>query len=191
MKRESSAKSLCVFCGSSRVVDPKYFLLAKQVGALVAKKSVRLVYGGASVGMMGAVADAALAEGGSVLGVIPRSLDQRELTHKGLTELGVVETMYQRKEWMFRESDAFVALPGGFGTLDELFEALTERQIGLHEKRVVLLDHNGFWTDLRAWVERAVRERFVPDNVAHALEVVDGIGGLDAWLDGWRSSNAR
>lgn len=185
MKTESSAKSVCVFCGSSRAVDPRYFALAREVGALVAKRSVRLVYGGASVGMMGAVADAALGAGGSVLGVIPRSLDQRELTHKGLTELGVVDTMYQRKEWMFRESDAFVALPGGFGTLDELFEALTERQIGLHEKRVVLVEFGGFWEGLRAWVERAVREKFVPDNVANALEVVDGVDGLDKWLDAW------
>jgi uncharacterized protein (TIGR00730 family) len=159
--------------------------MASEVGAMLAKKSLRLVYGGASVGMMGAMADAALAAGGAVLGVIPRSLDQRELTHQGLTELGVVETMYQRKEWMFRESGAFVALPGGFGTLDELFEALTERQIGLHDKRVVLVERDGFWQGLRAWVERAVRERFVPDNVATALEVVDGVPGLEAWLDAW------
>jgi uncharacterized protein (TIGR00730 family) len=185
MKRDNPAKSVCVFCGSSRLVDPRYFDLACEVGALVATKSLRLVYGGASVGMMGAVADAALGAGGSVLGVIPRSLDQRELTHKGLTELGVVDTMYERKEWMFRESDAFVALPGGFGTLDELFEALTERQIGMHEKRVVLVEHGGFWEGLRAWVDRAVREKFVPDNVADALEVVDGVEGLSAWLDAW------
>ncbi len=185
------SNSVCVFCGSSRVVDPQYFALAKEVGALIAKRSLRLVYGGASVGMMGALADSALAAGGAVFGVIPRSLDERELTHKGLTELSLVENMYQRKEQMFRGSGAFVALPGGFGTLDELFEALTERQIGLHQKRVVLLDHNGFWKDLLAWVERAVRERFVPDNVAHALEVVDGLQGLDAWLSGWSASSAR
>lgn len=184
-------RSVCVFCGGSRFLAPQYYSLASEVGALIARKKLRLVYGGASVGMMGAMADASLREGGSVFGVIPRSLDAREITHKGLTELSIVETMYQRKEQMFRASGAFIALPGGFGTLDELFEALTERQIGLHEKRVVLLDYNGFWTDLRAWVDRAVRERFVPDNVANALEVVDGIGGLDAWLDGWVSSNAR
>jgi uncharacterized protein (TIGR00730 family) len=166
-------------------VDPRYFELASEVGALLARRSLRLVYGGASVGMMGALADASLMANGRVLGVIPRSLDQREVTHKGLTELSLVDTMYQRKERMFRESGAFVALPGGFGTLDELFEALTERQIGLHEKRVVLLEYGGFWEGLRAWVDRAVRERFVPDNVAHALEVVDGVRGLDAWLDRW------
>lgn len=188
---DGPSNSVCVFCGSSRVVDPQYFSLASSVGAMIAKKSLRVVYGGASVGMMGALADAALSAGGRVYGVIPHSLDKRELTHKGLTELSVVDTMYQRKEQMFRASGAFVALPGGFGTLDELFEALTERQIGLHDKRVVLLEHNGFWAGLREWVERAVRERFVPDNVAHALEVVDGLEGLDRWLDGWRSSNAQ
>jgi uncharacterized protein (TIGR00730 family) len=185
------SNSVCVFCGSSRVVDPRYFSLASEVGALLAAKSLRVVYGGASVGMMGALADSALLAGGAVFGVIPQSLDQRELTHKGLTELSVVRSMYERKEQMFRASGAFVALPGGFGTLDELFEALTERQIGLHDKRVVLLEHDGFWAGLREWVERAVRERFVPDNVAHALEVVDGVKGLDAWLDGWTSSSAR
>jgi uncharacterized protein (TIGR00730 family) len=173
------------------MVDPQYLSLASSVGAMIAKKSLRLVYGGASVGMMGALADAALAHGGRVFGVIPRLLDRREFAHQGLTELSLVETMYQRKEQMFRSSGAFIALPGGFGTLDELFEALTERQIGLHDKRVVLLEYNGFWSALRAWVERAVRERFVPDSVANALEVVHGLEGLDQWLNGWRCSSAR
>jgi uncharacterized protein (TIGR00730 family) len=172
------------------VVDPVYLALARDVGAALASRGITLVYGGASVGMMGALADEALARGGRVLGVIPHSLAERELAHRGLTELVVVDTMHQRKARMFRESDVFIALPGGFGTLDELFEALTERQIGLHDKRVVLVDHGGFWAGLRAWVERAVRERFVPDHVADALEVVDGLGGLDRWLDRWTGAHA-
>jgi uncharacterized protein (TIGR00730 family) len=189
MTSPRARRSVCVFCGSSRAVDPAYLALARDVGASLAARDITVVYGGASVGMMGALADAALAHGGRVLGVIPHSLAQRELAHMGLSELVVVDTMHQRKGRMFRESDAFVTLPGGFGTLDELFEALTDRQIGLHDKRVVLVDHGGYWSGLLAWVERAVRERFVPDHVADALEVVEGREGLDAWLDAWTGAH--
>lgn len=162
--------------------------MAQAVGELLAARNIRVVYGGASVGMMGALADAAMARGGEVFGVIPHSLDKRELTHRGLSELRMVESMHERKEVMFAASDAFVALPGGYGTLDELFEALTERQIGLHEKRTVLVEREGFWNGLQQWIARAVQEQFVPEHVARALEVVEGLEGLEGWLDGFVSA---
>ena len=177
-----SSPSVCVFCGASPKVGPRYLDLARDVGALLGARGVEVVYGGASVGLMGALADAALAAGGRVTGVIPASLRNRELAHRGLSELHVVDTMAARKDLMFARSTAFLTLPGGFGTLDELFEAVTLRQIGEHEKRIALLDADGFWQPLMAWVDRAVRERFVPDNVRDALEVLPDHDALSRWL---------
>src|SRR5687767_15387036 len=127
-----SNRSVCVFCGSSAQVDPGYVTLAAEVGRLLAARGVRVVYGGASVGMMGALADAAVAAGGRVTGVIPAALVAREIAHRGIDDLRMVDTMHTRKKLMADESDGFVALPGGFGTMDELFEITTWRQIRLH-----------------------------------------------------------
>lgn len=149
-------RSLCVFCGSSSGRDPAHTDLAVELGRTLAEQGVTLVYGGASVGLMGAIADACLDAGGSVVGVIPRGLFRREVAHRGITELIEVETMHERKAVMYDRADAFVALPGGFGTLDELFECLTWSQIGIHGKPSAVLDSNGFWAPLLAQLDGMV-----------------------------------
>jgi uncharacterized protein (TIGR00730 family) len=162
---------LCVFCGSSPGTRPAYLEAARTLGALLAERGVGLVYGGASVGLMGELADAALAGGGEAIGVIPGRLVDRELAHAGLTELHVVETMHERKALMARLSDAFAVLPGGAGTLDEFFEALTWRQLGLHSKPIGLLDVDGFFGPLLELAEHLVEEGFVQPALTALLVV--------------------
>jgi len=175
--------SVCVFCGSSGGADPRYTAAAADVGRAIATRGLRVVYGGASVGTMGAVADAALAAGGAVLGVIPAALDAREIAHSGVTELRVVDSMHVRKQTMADESDAFVALPGGFGTLDELFEIATWRQLGLHDKPVALLNGFGFYDALIQWIDHAVEARFVSRDVRALITVLPSVDALGTWLD--------
>jgi uncharacterized protein (TIGR00730 family) len=165
----SAAMRLCVFCGSSPGRSPAYATAARQLGAIFARRGIGLVYGGGNVGLMGVVADAVLAGGGEVVGVIPRALVDRELAHARLSELVVVDTMHERKQRMHDLSDGFIALPGGFGTLDELFEALTWAQLGMHKKPCGLLDVEGFWEPLRALVERQRAEEFVRAEYASML----------------------
>jgi uncharacterized protein (TIGR00730 family) len=150
-----------VFCGSSSGARPAYVGAARALGGLLAARGIGLVYGGASIGVMGEIADAVLAAGGEAIGVIPRSLLDREIAHAGLTELHVVETMHERKALMAAHSDAFVVLPGGAGTLDEFFEALTWRQLGLHSKPLALLDVERFFDPLLALLDHFVAEGFV------------------------------
>lgn len=147
-------RAVCVFCGSSAPADPRYREAARALGALIARRGADLVYGGGSVGLMGEVADAALGCGGRVIGVIPAGLFAREVAHTGLTTLHEVGSMHERKQLMYDLSDAFVALPGGLGTLDELAEVATWSQLGLHSKPVVLLDVDGFWDPLVAQLDR-------------------------------------
>lgn len=154
-------RRLCVFCGSSRGQRPAYAEAARRLGLALAGRGLDLVYGGGHIGLMGVVADAVLEAGGKVYGVIPRSMVERELAHRGLTELHVVETMHRRKALMADLADAFAALPGGFGTADELFEILTWAQLGLHPKPVGLLDVEGFFGPLLAWLDRAVADGFL------------------------------
>lgn len=156
--------SVCVFCGSSPGLDPAYLEAARRLGGLLAERGIAVVYGGASVGVMGAVADAALAAGGRVVGVIPRALWEREVAHTGLTELRVVDSMHQRKAAMAELSDAFVALPGGIGTLEELFEIWTWAQLGLHRKAFGLLDVLGFYRPLAAFLDHVVEQGFLKPN---------------------------
>jgi uncharacterized protein (TIGR00730 family) len=165
----SAGMRLCVFCGSSPGRSPSYTAAARRLGALLARRGIGLVYGGGNVGLMGVVADAVLADGGEVIGVIPRALVDRELAHARLTELVVVDTMHERKQRMHDLSDGFIALPGGFGTLDELFEALTWGQLGMHVKPCGLLDVDDFFAPLRAFVERQVAEEFVRTHHAMML----------------------
>jgi uncharacterized protein (TIGR00730 family) len=146
---------------------------ARQLGRLLAGRGLGLVYGGGHVGLMGILADAVLTAGGRVVGVIPQDLVDRELAHTGLSELIVVDTMHQRKAIMAERSDAFVALPGGYGTLDETFEILTWAQLGLHDKPVGLLNVSGFFDGLLAWIDRAVREDFVKPKNRELLTVDD------------------
>jgi uncharacterized protein (TIGR00730 family) len=152
---------LCVFCGSSAGARPEYAVAARAMGREIATQGLGLVYGGASVGLMGLVADAALEAGGEVIGVIPESLWQKEIAHRELTELRVVASMHERKAQMADLSDGFIALPGGIGTLEELFEVWTWSQLGLHAKPVALLNVADYYTPLIRFLDTAVAERFL------------------------------
>jgi len=152
---------VCVFCGASSGRSPAYLEAARGFGAVAARRGLGLVYGGGRVGVMGALAEGALAAGGEVIGVIPQELVDRELAHSGLSELHVVGSLHARKALMAERADAFVALPGGFGTLDELMEQLTWSQLGLHGKPVGLLDVDGYWRPLIALARHASDEGFV------------------------------
>jgi uncharacterized protein (TIGR00730 family) len=157
----AALKRVCVFCGSNVGARPDYTQAARGIGALLAARGIGLVYGGGNIGLMGVMADAALEAGGEVIGVIPQSLVAREVAHHGLTELRVVQTMHERKAMMNALSDAFVAMPGGFGTLDEFFEVLTWSQLGYHGKPCGLLDVADYFRDLLAMLDRAVLEKFL------------------------------
>ncbi|RLB50125.1 MAG: TIGR00730 family Rossman fold protein [Deltaproteobacteria bacterium] len=152
----SERAHLCVFLGSSNRAAPVYFEAARAVGAALVENGLSLVYGGAKVGLMGALADAVLAAGGEARGVIPRQLFDKEVAHEGLTELHVVDSMHERKVKMYEISDAFLALPGGFGTFEELFEITTWAQLGMHQKPIGVLDVNGYYAPLRALADGAV-----------------------------------
>jgi uncharacterized protein (TIGR00730 family) len=158
---DPTLRHVCVYCGSSDGRDPRHAASAERLGATLARRGIALVYGGGQVGLMGRVADAVLAAGGRAVGVIPRFLMERELAHVGLTELRVTESMHERKAVMASMAQAFVALPGGFGTLEELTETLTWGQLGLHARPVGLLDPTGYFDDLRRFADRMVEEGFL------------------------------
>jgi uncharacterized protein (TIGR00730 family) len=166
-----AVKRVCVFCGASSGRRLAYADAARALGATCARRGTGVVYGGGRVGMMGALADAALAAGGEVIGVIPKALIERELAHDGLTELHVVGSLHERKALMAELADAFVALPGGFGTLDELAEQLTWSQLGLHAKPVGLLDVDGFWRPLIALARHMTDEGYVRESDLRAVVV--------------------
>jgi uncharacterized protein (TIGR00730 family) len=157
----SALKSVCVFCGSSPGADPAYEVAARAAGAAIAGRGLALVYGGAKVGLMGAVADAALAAGGEVFGVLPRGLAAKELAHTGLTRLEVVESMHERKARMAELSDAFLTLPGGIGTLEEIFEVWTWGQLGFHAKPAGFLNIAGFYDPLRGFLNHMTEQAFL------------------------------
>jgi uncharacterized protein (TIGR00730 family) len=164
-------KSLCVFCGAAPGNDPAYAEAGRDLGVLMARKGIRLVFGGGHVGMMGLIADAVLGAGGAAVGVIPEHLVEREVGHDKLTELHVVDTMHSRKQKMFELSDAFAVLPGGIGTLDETFEILTWRQLGLHDKPVVLLSVGGYWRPFQELVGAIVKAEFAATAITRLFEV--------------------
>ena len=161
---------LCVFCGSSIGTQPAYREAAEALGAVLAKRGVGLVYGGGNVGLMGVIADAVMAGGGNVIGVIPQSLADREIAHAGITELRVVDSMHARKAMMAELSDAFIAMPGGVGTFEEFFEVVTWTQLGLHRKPCGLLNVNAFYTPLALFIDQAVTEGFI--KPAHRAAIV-------------------
>ncbi len=169
---------VCVFCGASSGRLPAYAEAARALGAAAAGRGLGVVYGGGRVGLMGAVADGALSAGGEVIGVIPRELVERELAHGGLSTLRVVDSLHERKALMAELADAFVALPGGFGTLDELLEQLTWSQLGLHAKPVGLLDVEQFWLPLIALAKHATTEGFVREVDLAAIAVATDAAGL-------------
>jgi uncharacterized protein (TIGR00730 family) len=161
---------VCVFCGSSSGRDDSYADAARAVGSLLADEGIGLVYGGGSVGLMGILADAVLDSGGDVDGVLPAGLFDREIAHPGLNKMHVVASMHERKALMYELSDGFLALPGGLGTLDELLEIATWSQLGLHRKPIGLLDVNGYFAPLEAFLDHAVQEGFVRD--VHRLRLL-------------------
>src|SRR5580765_6173089 len=179
-------QSICVFCGSSAGASDDYVVAARAFATEAARRGIRLVYGGASVGLMGAFADAALAAGASVIGVIPRALMNREIAHRGLTELRIVESMHERKATMAELADAFVALPGGIGTLEELFEVFTWAHLGLHRKPLGLLDVAGYYRPLEAMLDHAVEQRFLRAETRAMLVSDESFDGLLARFDAWR-----
>src|SRR5271156_5473093 len=160
---------LCVFCGSSTGDRPLYLETAKEVGRRIVAAGAGLVYGGGGGGCMGALADAALAAGGEVIGVIPAALAEREVAHRGLTRLHVVDSMHERKALMFAESDGFLALPGGFGTLEEMFEIVTWRQLGIHGKPSAILNAGGYYDALLRFCDEARDAGFVSAHDRSAL----------------------
>ena len=178
-------KSVCVYCGSNAGARPAYAERAMALGNRLAKDRVALVYGGGNVGLMGIVADAALKAGGEVIGVIPEQLVGWEVAHRGVTRLEVVANMHERKARMFDLADGFVALPGGFGTLDEMFEMLTWRQIGIADKPCAFLDVDGFYTPLIAMLDRMVEERFLHAEQRRDLWHGEDIDALMTWMQAY------
>ncbi len=179
-------KRLCVFCGSSPGNDPRYLEAARTMGRTLAARGLGLVYGGGSVGLMGAVADAALGAGGEVIGVIPEVLQIRELAHRSLTNLHVVGSMHERKALMAELSDGFVALPGGMGTLEELSEVLTWAQLGLHARPIGLLDVAGYYRPLATFFDQAVSAGFLRPVHRRLLLVGEEPAALLDALEAWR-----
>jgi uncharacterized protein (TIGR00730 family) len=181
---QPTPSSLCVFCGARFGTDPGSRDVATQLGQMLAHKGIAMVYGGGGVGLMGLVANAALKAGGRVVGVIPRFLLQREAGHPALTETVVVETMHERKLQMFERADAFVVLPGGIGTLEELFEVLSWRTLGLHTKPIVIVDQGGYWQPLaallRGVVEGGFAERRHLDHVAFVRDLKEILPAITA-----------
>ncbi len=176
-------RNVTVFCGANKGSHPRFAALATALGSALARRGLGLVYGGGNVGLMGVVADAALASKGTVIGVIPRLLAEAELAHQGATEMHVVESMHDRKALMTSRCDAFVALPGGLGTMDELFEALTWAQLTIHDKRVFVLDPFGYYSPLVAQLDRFVAEGFLVAKNRALLTYCEDLGQLFDHLD--------
>jgi hypothetical protein len=175
-------RRLCVYCGSSGAVEPRFREAASELGSLLGAAGIELVYGGGRVGLMGLLADAALAAGGKVTGIIPRRLLDAEVAHPGLTELVVVDSMHDRKRLMAEKADAFAVLPGGIGTLDELFEMLSWKQLELHDKLILLVDIGGYWAPLRALLDHIVVNGFARPQTRRLLHVVPSVSALMAAL---------
>ncbi len=178
----ADVRAVCVFCGSSGGSDPAFAACARAVGRLLAEQGLMLVYGGGAAGLMGSLADAALDAGGDVVGVIPRGLFGREIAHPRLTTRIDVASMHERKQKMFELADAFVALPGGLGTLEELTEMATWAQLGLHDKPIVTVDVLGYWEPFHAFLRSAASSGFVKDDNLALIANIAGPGDLIAAL---------
>lgn len=165
-------RSVCLFCGSRNGLNSRYREEADALGRLLAKNGMELVYGGGHVGLMGTAADACLQAGGRVTGVIPQGLFDREVAHESLTVLHITDTMHARKAKMETLSDAFIAMPGGFGTLDELCEIITWSQLGIHKKPVLLMNTDGFWNGFMTFIDTAVKDGFIPRENLELFRVV-------------------
>lgn len=181
-------RSLCVFCGSRMGNPPVYEQAAQVTGELIARRGWKLIYGGGSVGLMGVLANGVLSEGGEVVGVIPEFLATREVLHTGLSELKIVESMHERKRLMAESSDAFVALPGGYGTFEELFEVITWSQLKLHNKPIGILNTAGYFTQLLEFLDRGIADGFIREQEREHLIVDDDPGRLLERLEAEASS---
>ena len=183
-------KSICVYCGSNPGAKPIYVERATELGTRIANEGLRLVYGGGNTGLMGAVANGVLDAGGEVTGVIPQHLVDWEVAHKGLTTLEVVGSMHERKSRMFDLSDGFIALPGGFGTLEEVFEMLTWRQLNIGQKPIAFLNVNGYYSPLMAMIEHMVAEKFLHADQRHDLWFGEDIGQMLQWMNTYTPGDA-
>jgi uncharacterized protein (TIGR00730 family) len=170
--------SLCVYCGARAGTDPAHRAAAERLGALLGQNRIKLIFGAGSIGLMGVVADSALAAGGEVIGVIPHHLNRVELAHDRLTEIHIVNSMHERKQRMFELADAFAVLPGGLGTLDETIEIVTWRQLRLHHMPVILIDHNGYWKPLIDLVDHVVAQGFADPSVTELFTVVSSVDDI-------------
>lgn len=171
----NGGRRVLVFCASSRTCDPAFHAAAASLGRAIARNGDTLVYGGGAIGSMGALADAALAEGGRVVGIIPRFMREREWAHTGITELRLVDTMHQRKQEMLALADAIVTLPGGSGTFEELFEALTAKRLGLFRHPIVIVNQRGFYDPLFALLRSSVDQRFMHEHHLEMWRAVDEV----------------
>lgn len=181
---------LCVYCGSSGAVDPRYREAARELGERLAAAGVELVFGGGRIGLMGVLADAALAAGGRVVGVMPERLRDAELAHRNASELVITANMHDRKRVMAERADAFAVLPGGIGTLDEMFEILTWRQLGLHDKPIFLVDVADYWRPLRALLDYIVAQHFAASLVPRLMTVVPDVAALMGALETTRAGGS-
>ncbi|MDO5609701.1 MAG: TIGR00730 family Rossman fold protein [Pseudomonadota bacterium] len=184
-------KAICLYCGAKSGNRPEYIDAAEQLGRRIAETGHALVYGGGNVGLMGVAADAALAAGGEVIGIIPQQLVDWEVAHQGLSQLEIVDSMHARKLRMFERADGFVALPGGFGTMDEMFEMLTWRQLGLGNKPCAFLDVNGYWQPLMAMLDTMLAEGFLHPAQRNDLWHGDDIDTMLGWMRDYDTDQAR
>lgn len=182
--------SVCVFCASNVGNDPAYIDVATRLASAIAERGIRLVYGGGHVGLMGVIADTVLAAGGEVIGVMPRSLVEKEIAHTGLTELHITESMHERKAEMERLSEGFIALPGGFGTLDEFCEIVTWAQLGYHAKPIGMLDTNGYFDALRTFFDHTVEAGFVRPEHRSLIIDAESPGELLDAMASWKPTYA-
>lgn len=178
MTSMAKIKSLCVYCGSSDRGSPTHHDAALRLGGLMAKAGIRLVYGGGRIGMMGRIADAVMERGGEVIGIIPQFLEQVEVGHSGVTQLIVTDNMHDRKQKMAEMSDAFLIMPGGLGTLEETFEILTWKQLGLHQKPVIIADIEGYWHHLTELIDHMIAENYAKAENRALFQVIDSIDEL-------------
>ncbi|QCO67791.1 TIGR00730 family Rossman fold protein [Luteimonas yindakuii] len=183
-------RSICVYCGSNSGARPAYIEQAVALGTRMARDGIRLVYGGGNIGLMGTIADAVLAAGGEVTGIIPKQLVDMEVAHRGLTELEVVGSMHERKLRMFDLADGFVAMPGGFGTLEEVVEMLTWRQLGISDKPCAFLDVEGYYQPLIAMMDRMVEERFLHPGQRADLWTGQDIEAMLGWMKTYEPAHA-
>lgn len=178
MTSMANIKSLCVYCGSSDRGNPTHHDAALRLGGIMAKAGVRLVYGGGRIGMMGRIADAVMERGGEVIGIIPQFLEQVEVGHSGVTQLIVTDNMHDRKQKMAEMSDAFLIMPGGLGTLEETFEILTWKQLGLHQKPIIIADIDGYWHHLTELIDHMIAESYAKEENRALFQVIDSIDEL-------------